>query len=747
MRDYTGISYHIETDPARRNSLAQIDYFLRDLSRGISRIQNGQVPDGSGNSLGTLMDLPDYLFLPGRNGGQQLESVDGSATFRINQPINGATVIGTLGTVFESYRIASAAFADWAPYIFDGTTTDIAIKPYSTDGGLQVIPVDGTSGIRLVATASRAFIQCGRKDSGNLVQESALTVGGQGATVLKRLNTESESVAMSTSGSVGQNGALIPIRTARVGINLDPLDFSSSTVTTKGASLHISDIRRADVPTWPAATDPAPLIISNEGNVTNRVLLELRKVSAGTTPNMTLGTTTWTINSIGDIKWFNGATRLGRLRAYGDAGVETGTGGFQWLNGSDRLALAVLPATLGFNPNVNTNTIQSGNTTDDTFRTILCGNAGNKLDRLGLCATTVCQGDTTSGLIVLTSASNLHEWYSSAPALVASLSNTGILTVAGVTSTGTSSFVDNVFTVVDDGNNTRKLAFQCSGITAGNTRTMTVPDASGTLDLLGVTQTITGIKTYDIDTSAASNFILSGDWASLGGSGVGGVAFKDSVSGFTLTMQPSNTIASDVNLTLPTAGGALFTAATTVFLTNKTLSTATKLLWKSDGTVCINRDSVTSTKQMTMDLSGISASTTHIWTVANVPGLVGLIGAGADPPAAGAIGKPNITGKSGAQASTKLTDTTPAGYYVVHYTLEVTTGDVTAGTIQFQIGYTDDVGATTQTGTAIVLTATGRDRGAFEVYLASGNITYQTNLTGIAAASLYALRVRCEFMG
>lgn len=42
-------------------------------------------------------------------------------------------------------------------------------------------------------------------------------------------------------------------------------------------------------------------------------------------------------------------------------------------------------------------------------------------------------------------------------------------------------FVDNTFRISDDGDNTKKLAFECSGITASNTRTMTIPDTDGTI--------------------------------------------------------------------------------------------------------------------------------------------------------------------------------------------------------------------------------------------------------------------------
>lgn len=42
-------------------------------------------------------------------------------------------------------------------------------------------------------------------------------------------------------------------------------------------------------------------------------------------------------------------------------------------------------------------------------------------------------------------------------------------------------FVDSTFRVSDNADSTKKLAFECAGITTGNTRTMTVPNESGTI--------------------------------------------------------------------------------------------------------------------------------------------------------------------------------------------------------------------------------------------------------------------------
>lgn len=56
---------------------------------------------------------------------------------------------------------------------------------------------------------------------------------------------------------------------------------------------------------------------------------------------------------------------------------------------------------------------------------------------------------------------------------------------AGAGGVSSAEFSDNQFRVLDDLDPTKKLAFQCSGITTGQTRTMTVPDADGIIERRG----------------------------------------------------------------------------------------------------------------------------------------------------------------------------------------------------------------------------------------------------------------------
>jgi hypothetical protein len=60
--------------------------------------------------------------------------------------------------------------------------------------------------------------------------------------------------------------------------------------------------------------------------------------------------------------------------------------------------------------------------------------------------------------------------------------------------TNTIGVLDSLFTILDNSDNTKIAAFQCSGITTGTTRTYTLPDATGTVMLTSTVLTNTSIN-------------------------------------------------------------------------------------------------------------------------------------------------------------------------------------------------------------------------------------------------------------
>ena len=105
-------------------------------------------------------------------------------------------------------------------------------------------------------------------------------------------------------------------------------------------------------------------------------------------------------------------------------------------------------------------------------------------------------------------------------------------------------FTDSTTLFQDDSDTTKKLAFELSGITTGTTRTLTVPDASGTITLNG--------NTFFVGTTSVANNRAS---ANLALAGITSVAFPGSTSG-TATLQATATAGNPV-VNLPTSGGTL----------------------------------------------------------------------------------------------------------------------------------------------------------------------------------------------
>ena len=96
--------------------------------------------------------------------------------------------------------------------------------------------------------------------------------------------------------------------------------------------------------------------------------------------------------------------------------------------------------------------------------------------------------------------------------LLLSVDGSNNLTFNGVAlpSAGTATFSDAGFSIYDDGDPTKLIAFQASGITGGNTRTITVPDASVNLGAL-TNSNISGSAAIDYSKLNLSSSILNAD--------------------------------------------------------------------------------------------------------------------------------------------------------------------------------------------------------------------------------------------
>lgn len=117
---------------------------------------------------------------------------------------------------------------------------------------------------------------------------------------------------------------------------------------------------------------------------------------------------------------------------------------------------------------------------------------------------------TATGRSVLTAASA-----TAARSAISAISATSTDTLSNKTldNSNVATVKDTNFTLQDDGDATKQLKFQLSGITTATTRTLTVPDASTTLVGIDTTQTLTN-KTISATSNTISGITSSGTYAS-----------------------------------------------------------------------------------------------------------------------------------------------------------------------------------------------------------------------------------------
>jgi len=255
-------------------------------------------------------------------------------------------------------------------------------------------------------------------------------------------------------------------------------------------------------------------------------------------------------------------------------------------------------------------------------------------------------------------------------------------------------FQDNTFRILDDGDNTKELAFQVSGVTTGTTRTITMDDRDIDMDAVPTTFATDGAAA----TPAAGSVTISGG-ANITTAGAGAavtVNLDAAVSGLTsITManggllQTTTTAGQTALLAAYDTGGASYTTFGTLtagnpptfdLATGVTIGTA--YIYRVGGTDVSVSDGGTGTSSLT-DHSVLVGSGTGAITPITVGGtgelLVGVTGA---DPAFGTSADGNFTfttATSGTDRILAVTNTDNTGAAASHTHLHIQTNSASAG--------------------------------------------------------------------
>jgi hypothetical protein len=404
--------------------LGDIDYFLRDLSRGVRRISDGQIPDGSGNPLPSDPALDDFFFLPGRFDGQLgYGSTQAGGLLRFSSTANEAKGFIHLGDPTASLSI-------------DESLGFVGIAKSAPAARLHIR--GGGNSSNLIPTAS---VVNNWTENGVVVPGAIQTNDGDttyvaadgGGVVLECRQTLQEPAVMSAVTSLTVRWFMKKrdvgggVRTATLRI---AHDGSSPYQTIAERSVTLTDMTQSYVDysfTLSASelTDFKSrsvhyLVLLNSSNVDAnqiRVTQAIAEITTGSAPDSDL------------VRWEStDTTALGKLNSAGRLGINTGS------------------ATLGAGATFISDAAAS-------IVSIFKGAASQ------------------SG--------NLTEWQNSAGTILSRIKSDGTFDgpIAGTITFAT--IADANFSIFDDATPTKIAKFQCSSITAANTRTFTFPDYNG----------------------------------------------------------------------------------------------------------------------------------------------------------------------------------------------------------------------------------------------------------------------------
>ena len=372
----------------------------------------------------------------------------------------GSTIAGLTslasGTLIAGVEDAASAIEIGSGNItFEGSTADAnetILTAADATGGDKTLTLPNETGTILTSASSIP-------NSG--LANASLTIGATGIALGTTASTISGLTSLTSTNLVAGSGA------NSILLGSGNITFEGSTANDFETSLTVTDPTADRTITFPDATGTVALltslsIASGSGLTYNSGTGEF---STNAIPNSKLANSSITIGGTGVALGGSITTFSGLSSVTADA-VVTKTGGFRVIDSTDNTKQVAFDASA-----------VSGSTT----RTLAVPDVSDTLVLLGATQTltnkTIALGsNTVTGALAngITATTQSASDNSTKVATTAYVDNQ-------VTAGATNEFADNVFRVKDNSDASKKLAFECSGISGSTTRTMTVPNTDGTI--------------------------------------------------------------------------------------------------------------------------------------------------------------------------------------------------------------------------------------------------------------------------
>jgi hypothetical protein len=455
------------------------------LSGSVSITGSGIYNISLGTSLSTLNQFnvtADNSISIKSEGGTNITDTDGSIQKGILSLTAGNAVLeaqdglgGGANTYYNSLALSSSGATLTSTDGAGGNVSSITLTPttfsvdmldeiniYSNKGSVYETRLQfggiGTGGLYLTNPGELLFT--------NVV--SSIQTSGSGWNTLKRVGTGSEldEIGISTYGTLG------------TGINL----ISRNSTGTNDYQIHLSPTSLKFLKTGSA---PTVGDVWTASNVDGTGYWAPAGGGGGGFSN------DFTFASLGDISVANN----GSLFDFDVSGSDIDLTFNALYYGGPHARIRLTPTA------TSTGDFYIDNTLDGTYGgiylqsggsvNIIAGTSFGSTDSVNISAAQDITLTPGAGVIKLTGASTVgYVWTAT------DVDGSGDWAVAG---SGGSSFADNVFEVYDNGDITKKLAFQVSGVTTATTRTLTVPNANGTIALTSDLQSwLTGTLTGNV---------------------------------------------------------------------------------------------------------------------------------------------------------------------------------------------------------------------------------------------------------